>query len=84
MGLCVEEAPLCFCIKKGWGGYMDIYEEALLGVASVCDFKEMKVYNGEAMVLVLIKNGLDVDLARETVELFVQDFKNKCVVVWNR
>jgi hypothetical protein len=46
--------------------------------------KEVKVYNGEAMVAILIQNGLDVDLARETVELFVQDFYDKCVVVWNK
>jgi hypothetical protein len=63
---------------------MDIYEEALLGVATVYDLKEVKVYNGEAMVAILIQNGLDVDLARETVELFVQDFYDKCVVVWNK
>jgi hypothetical protein len=63
---------------------MDIYDEALLGVATVCDFKEVKVYSGEAMVAILIQNGLDVDLARETVELFVQDFYDKCVVVWNK
>ena len=60
---------------------MDIYEEALLGVATVYDLKEVKVYNGEAMVAILIQNGLDVDLARETVELFVQDFYDKCVVL---
>ena len=63
---------------------MDIYEDALLGVATVYDLKEVKVYNGEAMVAILIQNGLDVDLARETVELFVQDFYDKCVVVWNK
>jgi hypothetical protein len=63
---------------------MDIYEEALLGVATVYDLKEVKVYNGEAMVAILIQNGLDVDLARETVELFVQDFYDKCLVVWNK
>ena len=63
---------------------MDIYEKALLGVATVYDLKEVKVYNGEAMVAILIQNGLDVDLARETVELFVQDFYDKCLVVWNK
>jgi len=33
---------------------MEIYDKAILGVATVCDFKEVKVYNGEAMVAILI------------------------------